>query len=171
MRFFHDAPLGANELLEEWLCSLELAAAGITARPRIRILGIEDNVVTLPQDEWSAGRVLAALTPFAMDRLAQSLIVSLASESTIESWRLAPEGVTGLRTAFEKAAAFKAISTVELRDIADAPLLAKRFAWVCLDEPRVLTAEALKLANEIFDVAGVRTVQRVGGASYFGGTA
>ena len=158
-----DVPEFAAPFLGEWQISLELTAAGVAMRPRVRVVGADSYVITLPRDEWRLGRTLAALTPFAMSRLARALVISVQNDNSFESWLLCrEEGPKGLRTTVEWSPLFKVVETRELRSIADAPPLVQRFAWACLREPREVDLTGLASAESIFAADGLCPARQIG---------
>jgi len=143
-----EPPAYASEWLGEWRLDLELVAVGVEFRPRIMLIGArETTVVTLPADQWRAGRLLVGLSPYAMQRMVRAAIVSVPNPAGYETWRLCPDGPKGLRTTVQRTPVFKLLDTIELKRIEDAPPLVQRFAWVCLREPRTLSSYALVMAE------------------------
>jgi len=143
----NSVPAFAEVWLSEWRVDVELVAAGVPMRPRVRILGTHDVVVTLPADQWLRGRLLAGLTPHAMLLLTQAIIVSVPLATGCETWLLDRTGPKGLRTRVEIKPVFNVLDTVELSRIEDAPSLVQRFAWVCLRQPLEVCRYGLAMAD------------------------
>lgn len=165
-------PRSAFAFLEELQVSFELIAAGVAMSPRIRVVGSDDcRIITLPTDQWSMGRTLAAATPFAMINMARAIIVSTAGIGDFESWLLSRDGVTGLRSYFSWSPTFTVEHTIQFDGLAEAPPLAQRFSWVCQRRTHELDAASVVLSAEVFGENGICDVQRIGALGHEAGAA
>lgn len=131
----------------EWRADVEIVAAGVEMRARVRILGARDVVVTLPREQRRLGRLLAGLTPIAMAELARGLVISVPNADGVETWMLCRGEARCLSTTIEFAPIVRVVKTVELLGLECAPALVQRLGWICRRAPFELNEYELTLAE------------------------
>lgn len=143
-------------LREEHAISGELFAAGYDLLPRVRLIGIEQWSVTLPPDQFDAGRVLLALRTLALLAMTKAVIVCTPEPSGFDIWTLTTGGALGQAVICDSDPTYRVVDMREFRDdLQHAPPLALSLSPLLLPGPGHVSQLELDRVREILGPTGL----------------